>query len=103
MSRHVSKPINTTSTSRRSTILKRQNDSEEEDVAGSDDDGLKIESSTNGRPRERHEDGTIIEAIPLGPVDHPPIDGDPDFETIEPNSRIRLKYVSPLSLCLSLP
>lgn len=53
-----------------------------------EEDGLEIV----GKPkRTRHKDGTIIERIPLGPIQHRKIRDDPDFEKIEPNSGIRLK------------
>ena len=44
---------------------------------------------------------TIVEDLVLGPVDHKPPFDDPRFEKLEPNSGIRLSYVtkaSPLAL-----
>ena len=35
----------------------------------------------------------VIEELVPGPADHKPIEGDPEFETVEPNSGIRLKYI----------
>lgn len=40
----------------------------------------------------------IIEQLEVGPIDHKPPPDDPHFERLEPNSGIRLSYVSQLKL-----
>lgn len=55
-----------------------------------DEDGLQI---TEKPKRTRHKDGTTIERLAMGPIHHRPLENDPGFETIEPNSGIRLKSV----------
>ena len=42
----------------------------------------------------RDENLAIIEELEPGPAEHRPIIDDPNFERLEPNSGIRLKYVS---------
>lgn len=43
------------------------------------------------KPKSRNRDGTIIERIPLGPIRHAQLKHDPLFNSIEPNSGIRLR------------
>ena len=57
-----------------------------------EEDGLDIlDAPKNEKTRNR--DGTIIERVPIGPVEHSSIPGDPEFKFVEPNSGIALKYV----------
>lgn len=49
--------------------------------------------------KTRNKDGTVIERIPMGPLQHKWRKSDPWFDEVEPNSGIRLKYVS----CQLLP
>ena len=56
-----------------------------------DSDGLDVVDGPT-KPRTRRRDGTVIERVEQGPIDHPPIPGDPTFDTIEPNSGIRLRF-----------
>lgn len=58
-----------------------------------DSDGLDVLDGPT-KPRSRRKDGTVIERVEQGPIDHPPIPGDPTFDTIEPNSGIRLRFVA---------
>lgn len=74
---------------RRSTTAETRVAREEQD-SDDDDDGLDI----TGGPltgTERRFDGTVIENLTIGPIDHLRPKSDPDFDRIEPNSRIRLK------------
>ena len=55
----------------------------------------------DGAIARRDDDMTLIEDLPLGPVEHKPPFDDPHFEKLEPNSGIRLSYVvlTSLGLC----
>lgn len=71
----------------------KQREQEQKPGEDSDEDGLEITDAPT-KPNPRHHDGTVIEAIELGPVEHKAPPGDPTFETIEPNSGIALKCVA---------
>ena len=64
-------------------------DVDEEKEESDEDDLLVVGALT--KPPTRNRDGTLIEHVPLGPVQHRALAHDPDFNTIEPNSGIRLK------------
>lgn len=64
---------------------------EEEEEEEEDEDGLDILDAPK-KEKTRHRDGTIIERIPIGPVEHALIPGDLNYDRIEPNSGIALKY-----------
>jgi minichromosome maintenance protein 10 len=42
---------------------------------------------------ERDENLVIVESLEMGPRDHKPLANDPKYDTLEPNSGIRLSYV----------
>lgn len=65
----------------------------EKEVEEEDEDGLDILDAPK-KEKSRNRDGTIVERIPLGPVEHVRIPSDPLFKKIEPNSGIALTYVS---------
>lgn len=75
------------STGRPSTSRKTIEEQDEDD----DEDGLDIEDAPG--PDKRNHDLTLKEELVQGPVYHKAIPGDPNFETVEPNSGIRLRYV----------
>lgn len=64
-------------------------------ASNSDDDedaDLDVVGGPPGGPTRRH-DMTVIENLVPGPHSHAPISGDPLYDTLEPNSMIRLRYV----------
>ncbi|SCZ94496.1 BZ3500_MvSof-1268-A1-R1_Chr12-2g03938 [Microbotryum saponariae] len=77
------------------------------DVAGHDKkdeaDDLDVIGAPNN-PTKRTRDGKVIEHLQLGPLAHPPVPGDPEYATIEPYSKIRLRLalreLSPGSRCI---
>ncbi|GAA5982537.1 hypothetical protein JCM5350_006106 [Sporobolomyces pararoseus] len=100
----MSRPKSTT------TIRKGEEDREEELVVrkrrpfpsassrvGSDDeddDGLEITdgpSREQEKRRRRNKDSTVIEDLEMGPIDFVPPKHDPNFNSIEPNSGIKLR------------
>lgn len=76
------------SSSRASTSRQRIEEVKEED--DDDEDELDILDGPVG-PNKRNKDGTIRVELVQGPIEHKRIAGDPNFETIEPNSGIRLR------------
>lgn len=42
---------------------------------------------------ERNDDLTLVHRIKPGPKHFKPLDSDPGFESVEPNSKIRLRWV----------
>lgn len=60
------------------------------EAGGESDDSLDILDAPT-KPPTRNRDGTVIEHIELGPIDHKPPRDDPTFEKTEPNSGIALK------------
>ncbi|KAK4049995.1 hypothetical protein OIV83_003819 [Microbotryomycetes sp. JL201] len=58
------------------------------DASDADDDLDVVGAPVGGQKRRK--DGTVVESLQVGPFDHVPPKNDPDFETIEPNSGIRL-------------
>jgi hypothetical protein len=64
--------------------------------SNSDEDAdLDVVGGPPGGPTRRH-DMTLIENLVPGPKSHAPISGDPLYNTLEPNSMIRLRYVPQL-------
>ncbi|SCV73228.1 BQ2448_7153 [Microbotryum intermedium] len=61
-----------------------------------EDDELDVVGAPNN-PTKRTRDGKVVEQLQLGPLSHPPLPGDPDYATIEPYSKIRLR---PGSRCI---
>lgn len=78
-------------------VVKKLFEEEEEEE---DEDGLDILDAPKTE-KTRNRDGTIIERIPIGPVDHVLIPSDPNYQRIEPNSGIALKCVPLSSFFLS--
>ncbi|GAA5960945.1 hypothetical protein JCM3765_007550 [Sporobolomyces pararoseus] len=91
------------------TVRKEETEKEEEPIvrkrkpspsgssrndSDSDDDGLEITdgpSREQEKKRRRNKDSTVIEDLEMGPIDFVPPKHDPNFNTIEPNSGIKLK------------
>jgi hypothetical protein len=77
--------------------MKRDEDRSESDVDeddDDDDDGLDITdgpSKIERKKMRRNKDSTVIEDLEMGPIDFVPPKHDPEFETIEPNSGIKLR------------
>ncbi|KAK4702549.1 hypothetical protein P7C70_g3668, partial [Phenoliferia sp. Uapishka_3] len=95
MTRHVpskppSAPLNRSSYSAQRQLIHNDARDDEQDE-DEDEDGLDI---VGGPPKDaikRRQDWTVIESIPVGPVNHKWNKNDPDFEQLEPNSGIRLR------------
>lgn len=77
-------------------IESRSKSRKEKEVDDEDSDGLHIVGAP--KHNKRRKDFTVIEELVAGPIDHRPIRGDPLFDTLEPNSGIRLRFVT-LSFC----
>lgn len=61
-------------------------------LSENEDDDLDVTDAPT-KPKTRNADGTLIERLVLGPVEHRTLVEDPSFKRIEPNSGIRLRSV----------